>query len=161
MLDERAFRGIEENYGSLLKSIVLENLDIDHHDRELIVKKQEIITRWGGMTALDNFGTGHNNETAMFNYTPDMIIIDRTIVEGCGKDPKKITIIRNLVHLTRECGVLVVAQGVETDEDMRTVITLGFDLIQGYYIAEPEFEPKPISEEMIAKISKYGLEVKS
>ena len=156
MLDERAFHGIEEHYRPILQNIVLENLDVDHHDQELITKKQEIITKWGGMTALDNFGTGHNNQAAMLNSTPDMVIIDRTIIEGCGKDPKKTTIINNLVHLTRECNVLVVAQGVETDEDMKTVITLGVDLIQGYYLAEPEFDPKPLSQEISDKISEYS-----
>ena len=159
MLDERAFHGIEEHYRPILRNIVLENLDVDHHDQELITKKQEIITKWGGMTALDNFGTGHNNQAAMLNSTPDMVIIDRSIVEGCGQDSKKTTIIRNLVHLTRECGVLVVAQGVETDDDMRTVVTLGVDLIQGYFLAEPEFEPSPVSAELIAKISEYSKQV--
>lgn len=159
MLDERAFHGIEEHYRPILQNIVLENLDVDHHDQELITKKQEIITKWGGMTALDNFGTGHNNQAAMLNSTPDMVIIDRSIVEGCGQDSKKTTIIRNLVHLTRECGVLVVAQGVETDDDMRTVVTLGVDLIQGYFLAEPEFEPSPVSAELIAKISEYSKQV--
>ena len=156
MLDERSFHGIEEHYKPILKNIVLENLDVDHHDSDLIAKKQEIIARWGGMTALDNFGTGHNNETAMFNSTPDMIIIDRTIIDGCSKDSGKATVIRNLVHLTRERGVLVIAQGVETDDDLQAVITMGVDLIQGYFLAEPEFEPKSLSAEITTKIAEYS-----
>lgn len=155
MLDERAFHGIEEHYRPILQNIVLETLDVEHHDNDLIAKKQEIVAKWGGMTALDNFGTGHNNEMAMLNTMPDMIIIDHTIIDGCGNDPKKATIIKNLVHLTRECNVLVVAQGVETDEDMKTVIMLGVDLIQGYFLAEPEFDPKPLAPEIVAKISGY------
>lgn len=156
MLDERSFNGIEEHYKPILKNIVLENLDVDHHDSTLIAKKQEIVAKWGGMTALDNFGTGHNNETAMFNSAPDMIIIDRTIIEGCSKDTGKATIIKNLVNLTRERGVLVIAQGVETDEDLRAVISMGVDLIQGYFLAAPEFEPKALSTDITSKISEYS-----
>lgn len=156
MLDDRSFHGIEEHYKPILKNIVLENLDVDHHDSGLIAKKQEIIAKWGGMTALDNFGTGHNNETAMFNSAPDMIIIDRTIIDGCSRDSGKATVIRNLVQLTGERDVLVVAQGVETDEDLRAVIEMGVDLVQGYCLAEPEFEPNPISEEVVSKIFEYG-----
>ena len=155
ILDERAFRGIETNYKPILKNIVLENLDVDRHDSEFIARKQKIVSEWGGMTALDNFGTGHNNETAMFNTPPNMIIVDRTIIDGCSKDAGKATIIKNLVHLTRERGVLVVAQGVETDRDLREVISLGVDLIQGYYLAKPEFVPNGISEEIAAKIADY------
>lgn len=155
MLDERAFKGIEANYKPILKNIVLENLDVDHHDSEFIARKQKIVSGWGGMTALDNFGTGHNNETAMFNTSPDMIIVDRTIIDGCSNDAGKSTIIRNLVQLTRERGVLVVAQGVETDGDLREVISLGVDLIQGYYLAEPELDPSGVSEEIAAKIAEY------
>jgi len=154
MLDQRSFNGIEEHYKPILRNIVFENLDIDHHDSELIAKKQEIVRKWGGMMALDNFGMGHNNETAMFNSNPDMVIIDRTIIEGCSKDSGKATVITNLVHLTRERGVLVIAQGVETDDDLRAVISMGVDLVQGFYLAEPEFEPKPLDEQVVSKIKK-------
>lgn len=155
MLDERAFQGIETNYRPILKNIVLENLDIDRHNSEFIAVKQKIVSEWGGMTALDNFGTGHNNETAMFNTSPDMVIIDRTIVDGCSNDAGKETIIKNLVNLTRERGVLVVAQGVETDGDLCKVISLGVDLIQGYYLAGPEFVPTGISKKIADKIAEH------
>ncbi len=161
MLDRRSFNNIEEHYKPILKNIVLENLDVDHHDSDLIAQKQEIVAKWGGIMALDNFGTGHNNETAMFSSNPDVIIIDRTIIEGCGKDSGKATAIRNLVYLTRECGVLVIAQGVETDDDLRTVISMGVDLVQGYCLAEPEFEPKPLSEEIVSKIKEYGKQIET
>ncbi len=154
MLDQRSFDNIREHYKPILKNIILENLDIEHHDSELIAKKREIVTEWGGMMALDNFGTGHNNETAMFTSNPDMIIIDKTLIEGCGNDPGKATVIRNLINLTKECGVLVIAQGVETDEDLRAVKSLGADMVQGFYLAEPEFEPKPVPEKIISKIVK-------
>lgn len=155
MLEERAFHGIETNYKSILKNIVLENLDVDRHDSEFIARKQKIVSKWGGMTALDNFGTGHNNETEMLNISPDMIIVDRTIIDGCSNDAGKATIIKNLVHMSRERGVLVVAQGVETDGDLRKVISLGVDLIQGYYLAGPELVPKEISEKTLSKIAEY------
>lgn len=156
MLDDRAFKGIEENYRSILKNIVLENLDVDQHDDALIEKKQEIVSKWGGMTALDNFGNGHNNESTMFNVNPHMIIIDRNLINGCDADNGKYTVIRNLVHLTRDRGILVVAQGVENDEELKTVITLGVDLVQGYFLAKPEYEPpRPVPEDILEKISEY------
>lgn len=156
MLDDRAFKGIEENYRPILKNIVLENLDVDQHDDALIEKKQEIVSKWGGMTALDNFGNGRNNESTMFNINPHMIIIDRNLINGCDADNGKYTVIRNLVHLTRDRGILVVAQGVENDEELKTVITLGVDLVQGYFLAKPEYEPpRPVPEDILGKISEY------
>lgn len=155
ILDERAFKGIEENYRPILKNIVLENLDVDQHDDELIEKKQEIVSRWGGMTALDNFGNGHNNENTMFNINPNMIIIDRNLISGCDADEGKHTVIKNLVHLTRGRGIIVAAQGVENDAELRTVISFGVDLVQGYYLAKPEFTPQPVPDDILEKIAEY------
>ncbi len=154
MLDQRSFDNIRGHYKPILKSIILENLDIEHHDSELIAKKREIVTEWGGMMALDNFGMGNNNETAMFTSNPDMIIIDKTLIKGCGNDPGKATVIRNLINLTKECGVLVIAQGMETDEDLYAVKSLGADMVQDFCLAEPEFQPKPVPEDIISKIVK-------
>lgn len=156
MLDDRAFNGIEENYRPILKNIVLENLDVDQHDNALIAKKQEIVSRWGGMTALDNFGNGHNNESTLFSINPNMIIIDKNLIGNCDSDSGKYTVIRNLVHLTRERSVIVVAQGVENDAELRTVIELGVDLVQGYYLAKPEYEPQPVPGEILGIIAKYA-----
>lgn len=159
MLDDRAFNGIEENYRPILKNVVLENLDIDQHDNALIAKKQDIVSRWGGMTALDNFGNGHNNERTLFSINPDMIIIDKNLIGHCDTDQGKYTVIRNLVHLTRERGVLVVAQGIEREEELHTVICLGVDLIQGYFISKPEYmPPQPISPSVLETIAEYVAE---
>ncbi len=156
MLDERSIKGIEEHYRPIFGNVVVENLDIDHHDSELITEKHEIIRKWGGMMALDNFGMGHNNETAMFNSNPDIVIIDRALIDGCSSDSGKATVIGNMIHLAGERGALVMAQGVESDEDLRAVISMGADLVQGFYIAKPEFEPKPLSEEIVSEIAKYS-----
>ncbi len=156
MLDDRAFNGIEENYRSILKNIVLENLDVDQHDNALISKKQEIVSRWGGMTALDNFGNGHNNESTLFNINPNMIIIDKNLICDCDIDQGKYTVIKNLIQLTRERDVIVAAQGVESDAELRTVIELGVDLVQGYYLAKPEYDPQPVPHSILDIIAKYA-----
>ena len=61
-------------------------------------------------------------------------------------------IIHNLVRLARTKHILVLAEGVETEDEMKTVVACGVDLMQGYYFDHPLFEPKPLSPEIAEKI---------
>ena len=65
-------------------------------------------------------------------------------------------IINNLVKLARENRVRVLAEGVETEEEMRTVIECGIDLLQGYYLARPVFDPEPLAPELVEKIRRMA-----
>ncbi len=156
ILDRRSFNSIEENYKPILKNIVLQNLDVNHYNSEYVSQKQEIISKWGGMIALDNFGTRHNSDASLLSSNTDIVVIDKTLSDGCSKDSGKATIIKNMINIAREYGLLVKAQGLETDDDMSTVISLGVDLVQGTCLADPEFEPKPLSEEIVSKIKSFS-----
>ncbi|MDE6678368.1 MAG: EAL domain-containing protein, partial [Ruminococcus sp.] len=76
---------------------------------------------------------------------------------GCDKDISRRTIIANLVRLARTKNVKVVAEGVETEGELRTVIESGVDFLQGYFINRPVFEPQPVEQEVVDKIKKYQI----
>ena len=65
-------------------------------------------------------------------------------------------IINNLVKLARSRDILVVAEGVETQEELETVITCGVDLLQGYYLSYPLFEPKPLEPQIVNTIRRLA-----
>jgi EAL domain-containing protein (putative c-di-GMP-specific phosphodiesterase class I) len=108
---------------------------------------------WNALIALDDFGTGYNSEYALITMHPDIIKIDRSIIEGCDKDISKYTMIRNLVKIARENNVKVLAEGIETRSEMETVIRCGADYLQGYYLSRPVFEPNGISEKVKKEIT--------
>ena len=88
----------------------------------------------------------------LLTIQPNIIIIDRSITSGCDKDISRRVIIHNLVRLARTKQILVLVEGVETEEEMKTVINCGVDLLQGYYFGHPLFVPKPLSPEIAEKI---------
>ena len=143
---------LEKQYAHLLTRIVMEILESESADESCAAHKTQVIQRWGGQMALDDFGTGYNSEYALLSIQPNIIKIDRSITSGCDKDVSRQVIIHNLVRLARTKQILVLVEGVETEEEMKTVISCGVDLMQGYYFDHPLFEPQPLSPEIAGKI---------
>ena len=147
---------IEEEHADLLPRLVVEMLEGEEVNQGYLEIKKEFIKKWNSQIALDDFGTGYNSEYALLTIQPNIIKIDRSIVTGCDKDPSRRMIINNLVELAREKKILVLAEGVETEEEMRTLISCDIDLLQGYYLARPTFEPQPLALELSWKIRRMS-----
>lgn len=147
---------IKKKYEDIGKQVVLEILESETSDEECTTHKAECVRDWGGQLALDDFGTGYNSEYALLNIRPNIIKIDRSIISGCEKDFDRRMIIENLVKLSKSKGILVLAEGVETKEELETVISCGVDLLQGYYLARPLFEPEPLSKELTDTIRRLA-----
>ncbi len=94
--------------------------------------------------AIDDYGTGHSNIVNLLRYSPQVIKIDRFLITDIHKDANKQMFVRSTIELARMNGIKVLAEGVETSDELRTVIGFGVDLIQGYYTARPA--PEPIAE---------------
>lgn len=144
---------IESENKGYLSNIVLEFLESERSNDEFTNGKQELIRKWHAMTAVDDFGSGYNSEYALITYNPDIVKIDRAIVCCCDSDVSRKNIISNLVMLAKDKNVLVLAEGVETYNEMKTVIECGVDLIQGFYIDRPMFEPLPINSILSEEIT--------
>ena len=147
---------IEEAYPNLLSRIVLEVLESESVNEEYNTRKLARMKKWNAQVALDDFGTGYNSEYALVTIQPNIIKIDRSIISGCDKDMSRRMIISNLVRLAGTKQILVLAEGVETESELETVISCGVDLLQGYYINRPVFEPQPIAPEITETIKRLA-----
>lgn len=156
VMEPQDLNELEEKYPDLLPHIVLEVLESDNVSDEFIARKMARMKKWNAQIALDDFGTGYNNELALITMNPNIIKIDSAIVIGCDKDISRRTIIGNLVKLARTKQIIVLAEGVQTEEELRTVISCGVDLLQGYYFGHPLFEPQPLANEVTELISRIA-----
>ena len=89
--------------------------------------------------ALDDFGTGFSSMSYLkdFRYV-DVIKIDRSFVSGLGnRDSADHAIVRATIALAEAVGARVVAEGVETAEQLAALLSLGCDMVQGYLVAQP------------------------
>ena len=156
VLEEPDVETIEQEYGEFLSNIVMEVTESENVNEKFNKCKIERLKRWNAHLALDDFGMGYNSEYALITLHPDIIKIDRSIISGCDKDISRRTIICSLVNLARTKNVSILAEGVETEGELKTVIESGVDYLQGYFINRPVFEPEPVSQEVIDKIRKYN-----
>ena len=94
-----------------------------------------------GQIAIDDFGAGHSNIVNLMRYTPQIIKIDRFLITDIHKNRNKQMFVRSTIDFAKMNGIKVLAEGVETYNEMSTVIDLGVDYIQGYYTGKPSAEP--------------------
>ena len=94
--------------------------------------------------AVDDFGVGFSGYKLLYDTTPDVIKIDRFFLTNIEKDAKKKLMVRNITHLAIQLGIKIVAEGVETIDELLTCRDIGCHLVQGYLIQYPTKNTKEI-----------------
>ena len=87
--------------------------------------------------AIDDVGAGFSSLRHIVVTAPDVIKIDRSIVDGCATDPVLHTLVGSLVSFAGSCGADVVAEGVETAADAAALLDLGVGYGQGWHFGRP------------------------
>ncbi|MCR5033218.1 MAG: EAL domain-containing protein [Lachnospiraceae bacterium] len=87
--------------------------------------------------ALDDYGTGYSNIFNLLEYMPKFVKIDRSLISDIHGSPKKKRFVREIIEFCHDNDILTLAEGVETWQELRSVIRMGVDLIQGYYTGRP------------------------
>jgi hypothetical protein len=93
---------------------------------------------WGFLVALDDVGAGHSNLNRIPLIQPDILKVDRGLITGIDGDYYKQETLKSLVGLSRRIGALVVAEGVETEDEAIVSLELGADLLQGHFLSRPQ-----------------------
>ena len=88
--------------------------------------------------ALDDFGTGYSSLTWLRDHPFGSIKIDRSFVAGIGDQDSNRAIVAAIIRMAKDVGCTVTAEGVETEEQLRILESLGCDHAQGFLIARPE-----------------------
>lgn len=140
-----------ELYDDIHARIVVELTEAEHLDKEILERKSRTEV-FSGMFALDDYKSGEDGENSILELRPKYIKVDIDVVRDVDKDAGKQEIIRNIVEYAHERNMLIVAEGVETAEELKKVLELGVDLFQGYYLARPAETPLPISDEALRVI---------
>ncbi|MGQ0672180.1 MAG: EAL domain-containing protein [Hyphomicrobium sp.] len=113
------------------ESLVMEN-------PEQAVEKLEWLRAAGADLALDDFGTGYSSLAYLHRLPCDTIKIDRSLMRSRGaRDGSAAAIVRSMVALAHELGKKVVAEGVETPDDVAFLRGIGCEYAQGFYYGEP------------------------
>lgn len=128
---------IEEKYGEYMDNVVLEILENEQTDEDFVEKKRALKEKWKCLLALDDFGSGYANENSLLTIKPDLIKLDLDLVANIDKDADRQSLVKNIVSYAHNRSIKVLAEGIETREQMNILLSLDVDLLQGFYLAKP------------------------
>ncbi|NEL61316.1 EAL domain-containing protein, partial [Escherichia coli] len=128
--------------GLVPKQVIFEVVESEKViDTEHLLRILDFYRRNGFGVALDDMGSGYAGLTLLGDLQPDLIKIDREIVSKSVTSKSHLNICASLIRMGKENGQLVLAEGVETAEEVALMESLGVDLFQGYYFGKPEPHP--------------------
>jgi len=94
----------------------------------------------GFKTAIDDFGAGFAGLNLLAEIKTDLVKLDMALLRDIDTDPRRQIIVKHAVRMCRELGVEIIAEGIETYEELSVLRDLGVELLQGYYLARPAFQ---------------------
>lgn len=109
-------------------------------DYAVVAGRLDIIQQWGVTVSIDDFGTGHSSIERAVAVHARELKLDRTLVAAGDWDA-----VEDAVRVAHGSGMRVVAEGIETEEQLSRITVAGCDRGQGYYIARPS-EPAAFEE---------------
>lgn len=141
-------------YAKLQKQIVIEITEEESIDYHALETKKNALG-FEGAFALDDYGSGYSNEKSLLDLAPKYIKVDLSIIRDIDTDPDKQQIVENIVAYAHKRDMKIVAEGLETPEEIQKVLELEVDLLQGFYLARPEPVPGNINEDALKIIAAF------
>ena len=124
--------------------LIFETTEVERmRDTTHVVKIIRDYQARGFLTAIDDFGAGYAGLNLLAEFQPDIVKLDMALIRDIDTDPVRATITRGLARICRELGCDVLAEGVETVAEYRTLRDMGIDKFQGYLFARPGLEALP------------------
>jgi EAL domain-containing protein (putative c-di-GMP-specific phosphodiesterase class I) len=101
------------------------------------LEKLQQIRQLGAKVAIDDFGTGFCSFSYLLQYPVDRLKIDQSFVMKAVTEPNAATVVRTIVAMSHHLGIKVIAEGVESPEDLKFLASRNCDEAQGYYFSRP------------------------
>ncbi|MEK4484348.1 EAL domain-containing protein [Psychrobacillus sp. FSL H8-0484] len=147
----------EDNLVTIIKDILEEvnlppellNIELTENqiikNTEITIEKMKQIKDLGVSIAIDDFGTGYSSLGYLKNFPIDALKIDRSFIKDLGKADNNAAITNTIITLAQNLNLNVIAEGVETKEQLDFLLSKSCSIMQGYYFS------KPIKAEELAK----------
>ena len=131
---------IADRIRKLNGTVVIELTEQSELSDDELADIKRVYSDFGVETAVDDYGTGYSNVTNLLRYMPRYVKIDRMLLTDIQNSPQKQHFVKDIITFSHDNDIITLAEGVETTEELNTVIMLGVDLIQGFYTARPSAE---------------------
>jgi EAL domain-containing protein (putative c-di-GMP-specific phosphodiesterase class I) len=105
---------------------------------DLMLKVRESLAKMDMRIAADDFGKGYNGLEQIIRMKPDLIKLDRSLIQDIHKDHPKQAFVHGLVRAAQISKSTILAEGVELWEEAEILKSMGIDLIQGFLLHRPQ-----------------------
>ena len=106
-------------------------------DPDTLREHLQRLTRRGARVALDDVGAGYSGLRQIVRLRPEFLKLDRELIDGIDRDRTQQALVASLVGFARQAGISLIAEGIETTEQLRWLRSAGVSLGQGYLFARP------------------------
>jgi len=109
----------------------------DHVHLKRIIEEYK---RQGFLTAMDDFGAGYAGLNFLVQWQPDVIKLDMQLIRDIHRDPVRRRIAEAILSVNRDLGIVTIAEGIESEQELAVLKDLGITLFQGFLFARPAFD---------------------
>lgn len=138
-------------------NVTAESLELEITEGVLMIGQSYIdhalieLNKLGIKLSMDDFGTGYSSLSYLRQYPFDVLKVDQSFINGITKNKADLDLVKATISMAHSLGLTVVAEGVETKEQVEILEGLQCDYLQGYYFS------KPVQAEQLLKYSEcYG-----
>lgn len=146
-LSEEEFAYLEKEYGDRLSNVVVEVIENTKVDEEKENRKYAWCKKNHIVLALDDFGTGYSNTDMLILKKFAYVKLDMELVKSLHKSASVRNLVSSVIEYCHRNYQKVIAEGIETKEELITIMKMGVDYVQGYYFAKPSLEELPVDFE--------------
>ncbi|MCA0969568.1 EAL domain-containing protein [Halobacillus litoralis] len=110
----------------------------------------------GFTVAIDDVGAGYSSLQTISEIKPDYLKVDRSLVTEIQRSSEKQYMLEALQQITLKMGSSLIVEGVETEEEFSQLLSMGVEMMQGYYFAKPSFPPPEVSSSLMMPSFSYS-----
>ncbi len=130
-----------ERFGFPAERIIFEFTEVDRvDDADHLQSIVNYYRHLGFKTAIDDFGAGYSGLNMLADTPVDIVKLDMALIRDIDKDRTRQAILRGVSRICAELGTTLIAEGVETAEELKVLQDEGVELIQGFYFSKPIYE---------------------
>lgn len=107
----------------------------------------------GARLAVDDTGSGYASLQQVMRLRPDFVKLDRGFIANCDKDSARAAVIESVAAVAARIDAWLVAEGVETEAELRCLMRLGVPLAQGFFLGRPTPTMRPVSASALKTIT--------
>jgi EAL domain-containing protein (putative c-di-GMP-specific phosphodiesterase class I) len=111
-------------------------------DSPFVLRQLDELKRLGVRIAIDDFGTGYSSLAYLRDFPVDILKIDRSFVEALDLDDQAVALAKSIVGIAEALQLDVIAEGMETREQVDVLYNIGCHVMQGFYFSEPKPAPE-------------------